>query len=318
MERAEMLVAARSLGICWLALVVAPAAYGLDFDYGVERFEVSGQVAFVDEFGDGVVAPWAAAFGTVQELGGELSLESPGDPLLALSLLGGPPLEVSNAVAPGAANVADGAGSFVVSSTWNDLPGPPAGPLGGFYAVQLFATLPSAAPVCASLAIAAGEPAVLEIVAATLALRDFGSTVPPFTGPPGLVADANLTRTCVGGTTDPTDNRVYLRSSAQVVSIDPLDVTGSVVLQLGFSDIDNSIAPSFSVDSGSSFVPMTAIAAFDDFTASTGRFQLIAQPIETTGLPGLSGWGTWAAALAIVAVSGLTLGRRGRPDRVVL
>jgi len=302
----------------WLALLVAPGllfappALGAGFDYEIDRFEVSGQVSFVDAFDDGVVAPWSANFGTVAEAGGLLSLQSPGTELSALALLGGPTLDVSSAIAPASANVSDGGGDFVVESNWTTLPGPPSGPLGGFYGLQLFAVLPSAEPTCVSLAAAAGEATVLEVVAVVIAVRNFQTVPTPFTGPAGLAVGTNVSRTCVAGLADPLDNRVYSRVPGAVTSIDPVSVTGDIVLRLAFSDLGNTLAPSFSLDSGASFSGIGPALAFDDFSSSAGRFQLLAQPILPPPLPvpALPGWGLGVLAAGIAAA-----GARARMGR---
>ena len=155
----------------------------------------------------------------------------------------------------------DGAGDFAATSRWLDLPGSPPGSLGGFYAMQLFTTKTSAEPTCAALAAAAGEPAVLEVVAVTLAMRNFDPLVPPFVSPAGLATVFVLTRTCVGAITDPLDNRVYLRTRIDGASIDPADVTGDVVLDLDFDDTTNTVTPSYSLDSGGSFSTLSPLVA---------------------------------------------------------
>ena len=48
------------------------------FDYRVDRFEVSGQASFVDEFNDSLLSPWSIGVGTAVDTGLELSLRSPG------------------------------------------------------------------------------------------------------------------------------------------------------------------------------------------------------------------------------------------------
>lgn len=290
------------------AVLWAPPATALEFEYRADRFEVSGQTTFVDEFDDGVLAPWTSNLGTASESGGVLLLENPGGITNPLELVGGPSLEISNALAPAGANVADGAGDFVATSSWLDLPGPPSGPLGGFYTMQLFSSKLSTEPTCIALSAAAGEPVSLETTAVTLAMRNLDPIEPPFTGPAGLAAVFTLTRMCLAGLADPFDNRAYLRAQVDAVSVDPGDVTGDIVFELAFSDASNTVTPRFSLNSGSSFTTMTALPAFDPFVV--GRFQLLARPVQPPAVPVFQPIAFGALALALGG-SGALFRRRG-------
>ncbi len=111
-----------------LLFVFAPLAWASPiFIDQVERFEVTGNLpgSFVDEFDDGVVAPWSADAGTVSESGGLLNLSSPGDFSDLFQLLN-PIIDLHSSFVGSPVVVSDGSGNFVVESTWVTV-SPPSG-----------------------------------------------------------------------------------------------------------------------------------------------------------------------------------------------
>jgi len=92
---------------CAALLFVSSPANTAPFAYSVDRIEVTGNIfgSLVDEFDDGVVAPWEIQDGTVTESGGLLTFSGSG--------------AYSESRADSPHNlVNDGAGNFTVTSTW--------------------------------------------------------------------------------------------------------------------------------------------------------------------------------------------------------
>jgi hypothetical protein len=282
------------------------------FDYRVDRFEVTGQVAFADDFSDGVLAPWTEGLGTAVETGGELSLRSPGDDLpllwwLITGFAGSPPIvDVSHANLMSAGmQVSSGSGDFEATSIWTTLP-TPSGATGGFYGMSIFVpSLP--APGECELSPGSG-PAVVVVRSFTLALRDFPVVPPPFAGPTGLAMGLNETVVCVFDPAVPAFN--VIDQHAPEAAAVPVAPTGDVVLRMTWDDTLGMMTPSYSVDSGATF--MTPFAA-RPVSFANARFRLIGDPVGATEVPSL-GW-TARLLLALGILLAGAIGARLPPPR---
>jgi hypothetical protein len=94
------------------------------FLFKLDRFEVTGQGAFLDEFDDGVLSGSYITLGTVTEADGYAVLSSPGYEERALSNLRPITLERSDIGKPFL--LIDGGGNFLATQTWAPiLPNPP-------------------------------------------------------------------------------------------------------------------------------------------------------------------------------------------------
>ena len=104
-------------GITFALISVAPVnANHVTFAFQLDRFECTGQCSGVDEFGDGVLAPWRTfGFGTAAEAAGVVTLSDPG----VVTDVDGIPGERSDIFSDSSSFLAsDGNGDFAGTSTW--------------------------------------------------------------------------------------------------------------------------------------------------------------------------------------------------------
>ena len=233
--------------IVLLFSAVASAQPQTVFEYKVDSFEITGNLpgSGFDDFNNGTVSPWAILYGTVTEAAGYLVLSNPGFPLA-------PPgypniiMERSDARAPFAYWVADGAGDFTATSAW--APVIPERP-GGFYGMSLdYQVSPTQREL---MAISVAN--LSTIVARNLMDGERGLQVDQvrwlYEYDAGVFGDGSF-------------------EEADWFLFDEADVTGDIVLRLAFDDTTNQATTSFSLDGGqtfqSPFTPMSASASGPD------------------------------------------------------
>jgi hypothetical protein len=212
------------------ALVLLPiGARAETFDYTIDRFEADGNVSGpfdgtpdeVDEFDDGVLAPWAIRRGTASESGGMIHVQSPG---LPISLPGLFPVafEASAVGVSGRLHVGSGDGVLRVVL--------PAQAIGANDAVSFdFSTIEGMA-----------------LYYGGVVLTNFNSSLatgfdPDY--PVGLAATAHLERISF-------TNEVLASQHHPIV---PSSVTGPIVLELRYDDATQHFSPAVSVDGGATF-----------------------------------------------------------------
>jgi hypothetical protein len=215
-------------------LLLAPPALADTFDYLVDRFEADGNVNgpfdgvadVVDEFDDGMLAPWHVRRATATESGGFLHVQSPGLPVALPGLF---PVAFE-ASAAGIANVLRaGNGDAVLRVVL-----PPQAILANDGLSFDFATVEG-----------------LALYYAGIVLTNFNSSLaygfrPPY--PVGLAATAHLER--ISFTNE--------SLAAEHHAIDPDSVTGPIVLELRYDDAAGEVTPAVSVDGGTTFAAVFA------------------------------------------------------------
>jgi hypothetical protein len=256
-------------------LIMAGRVDATPYSFSVDRFEFVGNLPgyFVDEFDDGVLAPWILSDGTAAESGGVITLSDPG-------FVSGPvrfkhlflTTEVSTVFLPVFQLIADGAGDFQATSTW--VPVVPA--QNQFYSMHA---------------------AISTLAGADLQLIELGVTNagPLIADALGISAGLYITfSTSVGGGIDvPT----------QFATIAEGDITGDILLSLFFDDIADQFTGAFSLDGGAtvrSFAPFESRLGegiFDNWEFAVGSVdaQVIPEPstllLLASGLAGLAGFG---------------------------
>ena len=232
-------------------------AGAVDFDYQVERFEVSGNLVgdLTDEFDDGVM-DWEFPIGTVTESGGALRLMSPGvqDDDAYSNLNPDIVLERSDASAPRRFLVAEGAGDFMATSTWRSLPETP----GGFYAMGVRHFLPIG---------------VTEILSVSVSHFDAATAV-AFGRPQGL----SMTFSTVSFDIQ---TQALLGQEQESFAVDMPALGADTLLRLEFDDLADSLRAAVSFDGGSTFAsPFAARGiALDPASAfNSNGFILFADP----------------------------------------
>lgn len=290
---------APSLG--WLAALLVGAAgpaEGQHYDFELTRVELSGASSFVDEFSDGErdLPPTSAfddLFGTTTEEPGFLRLASfDGAESFAHpeASLWEPATGRRDAAVLSGAGLAfvDGAGSGVFRSTWTGaLP-----EVSGLdYDRQL-----------SSLLLLSGSGGSGSLTLSVLA-SDYT----------GQLANA----TCQHG--GPSVSMLYLQAFLVVFacdSFDPAEVTGPVVLELGFDDATDTLSFAYSLDGGASFrassgweVPR---ATLDVSSEIQNGYAVLGVGASATRRPSVLPGPGLAVAAALLASGGLALaGRRG-------
>jgi hypothetical protein len=257
------------------------------FEYKVNSFEVTGNLPGynIDNFDDGVLAPWTTLFGTTAEVGGYAVLSNPGFPM-------SPPgypnitMERSDIIAPGGFNVVDGYGNFTATSMWFPIdPDPP----GGFYGMNL------------DYQISATEREILGIDVAHLS----NIVANNLTGGPGGLQIIQVRwvyeyNPSTGEFGEGTFEEIgwYL--------FDEEDMTGDIGLRLFFDDSTNQVTMSFSLDGGETFLsPLSPMTSSISNEYST-MWMITGDPMEY--IPEPSTFLMLAAGLALLAV----LPRRGK------
>jgi hypothetical protein len=201
-------------------LSVAGQVQAAPYSFSVDRFEVTGQVAKVDEFDDGVLVPdWVVVNPTVMESGGVVTLSSPGGII-------GPNEQETELVTVFTSpfTVFDGSGNFTGTSTWvtglpgvnlsyemtvnHNVPDGNGGFLDEFFSIGL-------TNLDAATAASLGAPAGPLVFFAREIGNDF---------------------------IDP-----------QVLAINPADVNGNILLRLAFDDTNDLFSGAFSLNGGTSF-----------------------------------------------------------------
>lgn len=228
MKTRHPLTAVSATALCavffWVGrLEAAPSLYAFSLD----RFHVSGNLPgdATDEFDDGVVAPWSVDNGTVIESGGLLTFTNPGD--IETYQMGNYLVtteESEAALSNSGFRVEEGAGDYVVTSTW--VSGAPS--QNQFYLME-----------CDNKLIVSGQHSV-QIGVYNIDPSVAGADGPGFPWPAGL---------SVTFLDDLGDTVVGLQS----VPISQEDITGDVLLSLVFNDSTNQFTGAFSLDGGLSF-----------------------------------------------------------------
>ncbi len=239
-----------------LLLPLVPGVAGaLPFTASVERFEADGNnygspggaLDLVDEFDDGMIGPnFSILLGTAVESGGKLTFHDPGVsvPLTGLTQ------EISTVEAT--TDLDNGAGNFTLTSYWDPTP------LG--VNTQLFFQIYGVSPV---------------VEAAGFTVNNFDAATAPAAGTP-VGYSIGVERVF------PLGNQ--LPPVTSYVSIDPLTVTGQLVLRMSFDDATNQMTYSFSLDGGTTFQsPFPSIQAF--VIDSAGEVLLGAAAVPPTTPP---------------------------------
>jgi hypothetical protein len=233
---------ARHWGVFPIAalLLLATPAFAETFDYTIDRFEADGNVNgpfdgtpdVVDEFDDGVLAPWVIRRGTGSESGGFAHVQTPGVPITLPGIF---PVGFE-ASAIGRNGVLDA--------------------FGGDGVLRL--TLPQQAidandSVSFDLATIEGQALYYTGIVLTNYNTDLANLfTPPY--PIGLAATAHSERISF-------TNEVL---NAQHQAIAPSSVTGPIVLELRFDGSTREVTTAVSVDGGNSFA-----AVFDPMEVET-------------------------------------------------
>ncbi len=286
---------------------VADAAQTV-FDYRVDRFEVSGQASFVDEFNDSLLSPWSIGAGTAVDTGLELSLRSPGVFMPSFwsfitSSPTAPGIEVSNtSLAVPAFQVSSGAGDFVTTSTWTTLPTAPPGSIGGFYSMSI--TMPGLPLPGECIHPPSATPAPVVVRTFTIALRDFNTVVAPYVGPAGLAMGLTENVVCVFDPLDQSKNEMDSHTPEATGVAGP--VTGDLILRLSWNDVVGEMTPSYSVDGGASF--QTPFAA-RPVSFTNASFQLLGGSVVVDSVPAMGFPGRLLLVVMIFAIVGLARSR---------
>ena len=232
MRRARREILTVVIGI--LLPLVPGVARALPFTASVERFEADGNaygspggaLDLVDEFDDGVLGPsFSLLLGTATESGGSLTLHDPGVSVPLTGL----PQEISTVEST--VDVANDEGDFTLTSYWNPTP------LG--LNTQLFFQIYGTAPV---------------IEAAGFTVNNLDVATAASVGAPAGYS-IGIERVFPLGNQQP--------PVSSYVTIDPLTVTGQLVLRMSFDDATDMLTYSFSLDGGTTFQsPFPSVQAF--------------------------------------------------------
>jgi len=207
---------------------VAARAFALTYSSSCDRFEIDGNtfgpfdgtVDFADDFDDASLAPnWSVLLGTVQEAGTDMTAHNPG----AQIQLGATPFEISTI--ENAMDVGNGEGNFTMTSHWE--PTPPGND--AEFHMQLY----SLSPI---------------IEAAGLSMNNFSSQVATQQGN-GALAGYSVSQSLTHGF-----GSGFTTVQSNSVPVDPLLITGRIVLRMAFDDATDTVTCSFSLDGGVTFV----------------------------------------------------------------
>lgn len=256
------------------------------FSYTAEGFELSGaQGSLVDDFGDGVLAPWVVSSGTAADTGAGLVLSDLGDHVEVTSPFWSDTetRDVSGAIVTGI-TLADGSGDFLLESTWSS-----------------------------------GLPLEDQLNGMTLILAN-GTAYTMFLAHWSDETAARATHPLPGGVyawfvestqvSPPPDIEIIVESdpssTGHLVAIEDTP-TGDQVLRIGFVDATNTLSGSFSIDGGASFEFLASYTADPSWSSST-PVNLFADPIEV--LPEPSG-----PLMLVAGVLGLAAVRKSASRR---
>jgi hypothetical protein len=243
------------------------------FAYSVDQIKIEGNLPgyVVDNFDDGILAPWSIDTGTAVESGGVVMLTNPGkvdSSLFDNYLITDEKSEIS--IRDPRSNIADGAGDFVVTSTW--LPFVPT--QNQMYAMQADIE----------------KPLGVDFEIISLGIVNVGS----------LLADV------LGSSTGLNIIFEHSTESADVTNFQlfPIaegDITGTILFSLLFEDSADLFTGSFSLDGGMTyytpFYPVSSHIREGEFAdwelyATSIEVQILPEPstflLFATGLAGLS------------------------------
>lgn len=269
-----------AFGVLVFAARVGGAHAQETFDYTVERFEVDGNVHgaldgtadLVDDFGDGIMGPvFQPLVGSAAESGGALHVQSPG---LELAVLGVTPVRYDvSAVIDAAGTIALGGGDAALRIVLPPrLPGPND-------AINFFLSWSDA------------DGAYYGGLSFANLNRTLGDSFDPAI-PPGASMFAHLEKVSY-----PQSEIVSLEPR----SIDPLAITGGVVLELRYDDGARTITSRYSLDGGATFAPAFAPLPIDPQAASVSVY-----------VAGAAYKGDCPAALSVRSARFSGLGRPGQ------
>jgi hypothetical protein len=259
------------------------------FEFKVDRVElvVDGGAPQIDEFDDGVIAPWNLTRGTAFESGGLLVLTNPG---VHTSIPGyGMTLDVTTVVR-GYSGLTLGT-DFNLESAWAPLlPVPPG---------QRFSMV-------ASYDNGSGANEMVALV-----LQNLGNAeAAPFGLPSGL----RMVQLLVTQVPDPMHPGEFLSLSFSVlesVAVSPADVTGNIVFRIDWNAATRLFTTSFSLDGGTSFqapfpsstIPAAALAGGPAYVAMLADPVEVAPKVPLLGAPGRGGL---LLLLALLSFASLT------------
>ncbi len=274
-ERSLSTRVAAVLLLTWLP--AQSAADPPEFDHRVDRFEVQGNlpVSFVDEFDDGVL-DWTVDAGTVVEAGGFLELTSPGSQHDLRPFRNAVGYQ-SVAASAGLVEVETGQGDFSASSVWvSSAPHFPAEP-DGRLCMALVAPLVDMDGLPLELP-GRPEPApgAFHVERWNLCLTNLADDRVAFRrgrrlAGPALFFVRTLTTCC---------DAPGIEFGMQVLgntAIELGDVTGDIVLRLSYTDADDRLDASYSLDGGATFEAPFAPATVR--LTRAGSFDLMGEPL---------------------------------------
>ena len=229
----------------WLTIVLvglmttAPTAHAATFSSSCDRFEIDGNtfgphdgtLDFAEDFDGGSLAPsWSVLLGTAEEAGTDVTAHDPGTGVP----LGPTPFEIST-VENAVHEIDDGGGDFTMTSRWEPvLPG-----TDDEFHMQLY----TQAPI---------------IEAAGLSVNNLSSAIAAQQGN-GALAGYSINQSLTHGV-----GTGFTTVQSNSVAIDPMQVSGHIVLRMSFDDATNMLTCSFSLDGGTTFVsPFPPIHVFN-------------------------------------------------------
>ncbi len=255
MKQARYLLTTTILSVITLLSMTAQVD-AAPYTFSVDRFESVGNLpgTFVDDFNDGVIGPnWEIDDPTAIESGGVVIFSNPGTP--SSMTLGN--LNISSQMSYISTRspflLADGQGDFSGTSTWSPIiPG-----MNQFYGMHISVE-------------GTNEDIGIGVYNFDTSLADF------FGITPGLAVYFLRTNDVSAGDFD-----------AQSFSIDPADITSSILLRLSFDDDTNQFTGGFSLDGSTpdqgQFSSMAPTAPGNEFTWSLGTESWDVTPVPIPG-----------------------------------
>jgi hypothetical protein len=258
----------RSVGVLLVIAWGAQAARAAhtEFDYGVERVELDGNlhgpadgtVDLVDEFDDGVMGPlFGLLWGTAFEAGGALRLRNPGFHYEAA----GQPFLLDQSEAMSGVLLDEGAGNLTTRVVWRPAP------IGANHYIH-------------ASWYAFGADGVGAI---GLALTNYDAELAGLFDPPqqpGLMMQAHAVRVI-----DPFTLESVVRDLRPVVYD---SASGAIVMQLDYDDAARALTVSYSLDGGATYAPPFApmpVVGFAGDGGGVGRLIVGADPHRVVSTP---------------------------------
>src|SRR5262245_22301191 len=221
------------------ACCVCTPALAVSFSSSCDRFEIDGSAFgsadgafdFVDEFNNGTFSPeWFVLLGSAVETGGDAVVHDPGTPVQ----LGPTALQIST-IENLVHEVGDGDGDFTMNSYWS--PTLPA--IDSEFHMQLYSDSPI-------------------IEAAGLTVNNYSPEIATQQGH-GTLAGCSMSQSLTHGV-----GTGFTTVELDTVAIDPMSVTGPIVLRMSFDDATNMLTCAFSLDGGTTFQsPFPAMHVFN-------------------------------------------------------